>query len=193
MFGPHFRSALPVTLPEADSIDQLPTLSRYIAAYFASINKPVPAMTDMVREGILSASNRVEVLYVAIDKSTWVNAMLWIEWQFENAIRQSDYCRCYAARVSERGNVLFTEVIRGKRYIALLSTPYEAKEQLRIYTRDLWKLDVPSLSLEPDPEPIAIPAPIVSQTAETQPARAPRTPRPLTPPTFTRPQGHNHE
>lgn len=187
MLGAYFRSALPVVLPEATVVNRPPTLRDYIAAYFTELGQPVPTMTDGVQQGFLSTANRVEVLLVAIDKSTWVNVMLWINHQFENAVRNSACVRCYAPRVSDPSNVLHTEVIGAKRFMAFLSTPYEQKTALRSYTEDLWNLHVPPLFLEAEAK--AEPAHVASQPTVPLPP-APRSnyrPKPLTPPRFTRP------
>jgi len=187
MLGAFYRSALPVVLPEASNVNSAPSLRTYISAYFIEKGQAVPSMTDGVQQGFLSTSNRVEVLLVAISKSTWVDVMLWINHQFENAVRNSAFVRCYAPRVSEPSNVVYTEVIGAKRYMAFLSTPYEQKTSLRSYTADLWNLHVPPLFLEVDPEltPIVIP----DDPQEFAPSAPPRsfTPKPLTPPNFTRP------
>lgn len=171
----------------SDAVAVLPTVAPpqppqpadFLAAYFARLGEPIPAMTDGVREGFLHAGSQVQMLFVAINHTQWCLFVDWVNREFSPQIIASSSIRAFTDRVTSANEPL-RQRIRRTDYLVLVSTPYGEKNAVKSHVSDIWRVNVNVLNHQPSPTSSPQPMKFNLQTPDRFKNLPPR-PQPFTP------------
>lgn len=157
----------------SDAVAVLPTVAPpqppqpadFLAAYFARLGEPIPAMTDGVSEGFLHVGSQVQMLFVAINHTQWCLFVDWVNREFSPQIIASSSIRAFTDRVTA-ANEPFRQRIRRTDYLVLVSTPYGEKNAVKSHVSDIWRVNVNVLNHQPSPTSSPQPMKFTLQTPD---------------------------